>query len=132
MMRFLIGFPLIMHGLAHLGGFLASWVADRAGFSDRPWILSQQVQLQTPVGRALSPVWLVALVGLAGSGVGAILRQGWWLGLATAAGGISLAAIVLWWRAVPLGAKLGAALDVMILIVSVLPLGERIIALVNA
>ena len=70
MIRFLIGFPLIMHGLAHLGGFLASWLADRAGFEDRPWLLSQQVRLQTTVGRVLSPFWLMAVIGLASAGLG--------------------------------------------------------------
>ncbi len=129
MIRFLIGFPLIMHGLAHLGGFLASWLADRAGFEDRPWLLSQQVRLQTTVGRVLSPFWLMAVIGLVSAGLGAILRQAWWPTLALVGAVISLATILLWWKAVPMGAKLGAAFDVVIITVMILPLGERIIGL---
>ncbi len=129
MIRFLIGFPLIMHGLAHLGGFLASWLADRAGFEDRPWLLSQQVRLQTTVGRVLSPFWLMAVIGLVSAGLGAILRQAWWPNLALVGAVISLATILLWWKAVPMGAKLGAAFDVVIITVMILPLGERIIGL---
>lgn len=122
MIRFLIGFPLIMHGLAHLGGFLASWLADRAGFEDRPWLLSQQVRLQTTVGRVLSSFWLMAAIGLASAGLGAILQQAWWPDLAVVGAVISLTTILLWWKAVPMGAKLGAAFDVVIITVMILPL----------
>jgi len=60
---------------------------------------------------------------------GAILQQAWWPNLALVGAVISLATILLWWKAVPMGAKLGAAFDVVIITVMILPLGERIIGL---
>jgi hypothetical protein len=129
--RFIIGFLLFMHGMAHVAGLLASWIANRADFADRPWLLSSQVRLQGPIGRALSPLWLVAMVGLVGSGLGAVLQQGWWFDLAAMGAGVSLAMILLWWRAVPLGAKLGAGLDVILLVLALLPLREAVVAWVT-
>lgn len=116
MVRFLVGFPLVMHGLAHLGGFLASWTAGRAGFADRAWLLPGDATPDSSLGKGFSPLWLVAMLGLLGAGLGVILRRPWWPALAMAGAAVSLMTILLWWRAVPLGAKLGAALDVLILI----------------
>ena len=116
MLRFLIAVPLIMHGLAHLGGFLASWTPNRAGFADRSWILSNGVTLDTTLARALSFVWLLALFGLVTAGLGIIWYLAWWPTMAVAAAGVSLFLIVLWCPTVPLGARVGAAFDLLILI----------------
>jgi hypothetical protein len=127
MLRFIVAFPMVLHGLAHLGGFFAFWTANRAGFSDRPWLLSKGVTLGSVLGRVLSPLWLLATLGLVGTGVGMVLRQAWWPNVAVGAAALSLAAIVLWWRAVPGGAKAGAVFDVAILVVLLLPWKERIV-----
>ena len=131
MLRFLSGIPLIVHGLAHLGGFLASWMSGRAGFSDRPWIFSKGVRLGTTVARVISPVWLMAVTGLVGAGLGVILGKAWWAYLAAPSALVSLMVIGLWWKAVPLGAKVGAAFDVLILVALLPPWRERIIELVR-
>jgi hypothetical protein len=131
MLRFVVAIPFIVHGLAHLGGLFASWTAGRAGFTDRPWLLSQGVTVGSPVGRAVSPLWLVAGIGLVAAGVGVISRQGWWPTVAVPAAAVSLAVILLWWRAVPVGAKLALVLNLVILLALLLPWKERVIDLVR-
>lgn len=131
MIRIIFAVVFIGHGLAHLGGILASWAKDRAGFADRPWLFSSSVTLQSPVGRVLGLLWMAAVVGLVGTGLGIALGQPWWPSLAAAAATISLAIILLWARAVPPGAWAGAALDLLILLVWLLPLKEQVTALVE-
>ncbi|MBN1179535.1 MAG: hypothetical protein JXD18_10000 [Anaerolineae bacterium] len=129
MFRFVIGFPLLMHGLAHMGGFLAAWVENLAGFDDQPWLYSKTVTLQSTVGRALSTMWLLSFLVFMGAGLGAVLRQEWWPLAAIIGAVISLDTIVMWWRAVPLGAKLGAAFDVLLLIALLPPWGKAVVSL---
>jgi hypothetical protein len=131
LLRIAIAFPLFMHGIAHLGGFLASWVENRAGFEDEPWLYSKSVTLQSPVGRGISTLWLVAMLALVGTALGVIFQQKWWPILAIIGAMISLDNIVTWWRAVPLGAKLGAAFDLLIILAVAFPWRESIVALIN-
>lgn len=128
MIRFIITFPLVLHGLAHLGGFFASWTANRAGFPDHPWILSKEVRLGSGLGRVISPLWLVVMVGLVGTGVGIVLRQAWWPSVGIAAAWVSLTMIVLWWRALPGGAKVAAVANLCIIVTLLLPWKARIVA----
>jgi len=131
LIRIAVGFPLFMHGAAHVGGFVASWVENRAGFSDQPWIYSSDVKLQSPVGRGISSLWLVAMLALVGAALGVFFRQNWWPIAAIMGAAISLETIVMWWRAVPAGAKLGAAFDLLILVALIPPWREILIALVG-
>jgi hypothetical protein len=130
-LRFAFALPLIGHGLAHLSGFTASWTSSDAGYGDKPWIFSSGVTLSSTVGRVFGLLWLVAAVVLAASGVGAILRQEWWLPLAVVGSVLSLVVIVPWWNTVPPGAKLGAVFDVIVIAVLASPLREQIISLIG-
>ncbi len=127
MVRFALGIFLAMHGLAHLSGLLASWTTGRAGFLEQPWLFPGEVTVQTPLGRALSPLWLVAVVGLVAAGVALMTRQPWWPTVAVAAAVFSLVVIVLWWRAAPAGAKVGAVADLLILAALAFPWKERLL-----
>ncbi|UCH10630.1 MAG: hypothetical protein JSU61_01675 [Fidelibacterota bacterium] len=132
MIRFVFAIPLIAHGLAHISGFIASWTPASAGYPiDRPWLLSADITLTSPVGKAFGLLWLVAALGLAGSGLGLIFRQEWWPNLATMAAVISLVVIVPWWRTVPTGAWVGAAFDMLVIILLTTPLKARILDLVG-
>jgi hypothetical protein len=131
MMRFVFAAPLIGHGLAHLSGAIASWASNLEGFSDRPWILSSGVTLQSAIGRAFGLLWLAALVGFVGTGLGLVFRQEWWPALAIPAAVISLAAIIPWWKTVPPGAWVGAAFDLLVIIILLLPLKDRILDIVR-
>lgn len=58
MFRYLVAFVLIMHGLAHLSGFLEAWTPVQA-FATRPWLFSEGVTMHTVVGRVFGLLWLV-------------------------------------------------------------------------
>jgi hypothetical protein len=131
MTRMILAAPLILHGIAHISGFISSWTSNDAGFSKRPWILSSRVALNDPLGRAFVLIWLAAMVSLAGAGLGLIFRQGWWPSLTIIGAVLSFVVIIPWWNTVPPGAKFGAAFDLLVIFLLLLPLKSRILDLVQ-
>lgn len=131
MWKFIFALPLFAHGLAHLSGFMASWTSTDAGYANKPWLFSEGIYLHSLVGRVFGLLWLAAMVGLVGSAFGLGLWQDWWSALAVMAAVISLVVIVPWWNTVPLGAKIGAAFDVLVLVVLLSPLKERLLGIVG-
>jgi hypothetical protein len=131
MLRIVFAVPLIAHGLAHLSGFLAAWTPANTGFPDKPWIFTSSVYLSGPLGKVFGVLWLLSLLGLAGSGLGILLRQDWWTILAIAGAILSLVAIVPWWQSVPPGAWVGAAFDILVILVLATPLKDRILELLG-
>jgi hypothetical protein len=129
MLRFIVAAPFLLHGVAHLSGFLASWTASEAGFSDKPWILSPGITLGSGLGRVFGLLWLVAAIGLVGTALGIALRQSWWPTLAITASVVSLVVIVPWWNTVPPGAKFGAFFDVLTIAALLLPFGAKLVEL---
>jgi hypothetical protein len=124
MLNYILAVPLIGHGLAHISGFIASWTRRQAGFYNNPWLLSNGVKLNSPLGKLFGLLWLAAAAALSASGVGLILMQDWWMNAAIAGAVISLVVIVPWWRTVPPGARIGAAFDLLILAVLFSPLKD--------
>jgi len=116
MFKYILGIPLIFHGLAHVSGFLASWTRAEVGYAAEGWVLPGRVTLQSGVGRGFGLLWLVAMAGLVASGAGLLTGQSWWRPLAGASAAVSLAAIVPWWNTVPPGARIGAAFDVGVIL----------------
>jgi hypothetical protein len=41
---YLIAIPLMMHGLAHLGGVFAPWAKRDQGFTGAAWLFSSRVR----------------------------------------------------------------------------------------
>ncbi len=78
MLHFIVIAAFIVHGLAHLSGFMASWTKNSSGFSNRPWVLSTGVTLHSGVGHIFSVLWLVAAICSVGAGIGLALQQPWW------------------------------------------------------
>ena len=130
MVQLIFAAPLIIHGLAHIGGFRASWTSNLAGFSDRPGVFSQRGTLHSPVGRVFGILWLLATLAFVIAGLGLLFSQPWWPTVALPAAVLSLVVILPWWNTAPLGAKIGAAFDLLVLVVLLTPLKERILALV--
>lgn len=130
MWKFLIALILFGHGIGHITGLLAAFT-KAGGFSDRPWIFSPRIHLQSGIGRIFGILWLVAMLSLAASGIGVILGQGWWVIMAVGGSIISLVVILPFWNTVVLGAKVGAALDILTLVVLLSPLVQRILALIK-
>ena len=128
MLKYVVVFVLIMHGLAHLSGLVGFLTSGPQAFGDRPWIFSQGVTASSAVGKAWGVVWVVAALGLVGAGLGLLFGQAWWPALAIAAAAVSLVAIVPWLTVVPPGAWAGAAFDLLILIALLPPWSERVVA----
>ena len=119
--RVILAAPLVVHGLAHLSGVAAPFTRRSLGFADQPWALTHGGTLHSASGQASSVAWLAAAFGLIGAGWGLLAGQAWWAALALAAASLSLAVILTWWKAVPPGAKVGAAFDVLILLAALQP-----------
>jgi len=128
MIRYLIAFVFLMHGLAHFAGVFAPWSKGRLGFSDRPWIFSKGIRLNGWVGRVFGLVWLAASILLASSAYGIFTSQIWWPSLAIAGSLASLLAILPWWKAVVSGAKAGAFFDLLIIVLLLSPLKEQLLS----
>lgn len=126
MLKYLVVFALLMHGLAHLSGFLEAWTPVQA-FAARPWLFSEGVTMETAVGRFFGLLWLVTAAGLIAAGYGLLVGQDWWSSLAVVAATFSLIIIVLWWRTVPAGARIGALFDLVIVVALLLPWGDQVI-----
>ncbi len=110
MWKYILAIPLIMHGLANLGGVVAPWTANLSGFADTPWLFGRGVKFRSTAGRASSLLWLLSTLLLIGSGIGLLMDQTWWVTLAILGAAFSLAVIFLWWKAVPPGARLWGVL----------------------
>lgn len=126
MIRYLVAFVVIMHGLAHITGPLGFWGSGEQAFADRPWIFSSGLTARSGVGRAFAVVWILAVVGLVAAGLGLAFGREWWSTLALAAAAVSLVAIVPWLKAVPPGAWAGALFDLLILAALLPPWAGRI------
>jgi hypothetical protein len=127
MWKILVAILLIVHGLAHITGPLGFWTTGPQAFAEKAWLFSKGVTPHSLVGWAFGLVWLVAVLGFVGAGLGLLLGQEWWPTLALAAAGVSLVAIVPWVRVVPPGALAGACLDLVILAALLLPWGTRLV-----
>ena len=127
MLRVVVIAAFVLHGLAHLSGFFASWTTNTSGFTDRPWILSGNVTLNSGLGRVFGLLWLVVTLCSVGAGIGLALQQPWWPVLAIAQAAVSLIVIVPWWNTVVPGSKVGAAFDVIVMVALFLPWREGLI-----
>jgi len=121
MLKYVIAIPIIVHGLANLGGVFAPWTKNMQGFKDAAWLFSQNTTFKSGVGKAFSLVWLASTICLVTAGAGLLLEQPWWVPVAIAGCICSLVAILPWWKAVVTGAYFGAVFDVVVSILLLSP-----------
>ena len=131
MWKYLLAIPLIMHGLANLGGMVAPWTSSLSGFKDAPWLFGSGIKFRSLAGRSSSLLWLLSTLMLCGAGTGLLLGETWWITLAIIGAAASLAVIFLWWKAVPPGARFGAVFDAVLLVALTSPLREQILDLLE-
>jgi hypothetical protein len=81
MIRILIAIPLIMHGLANLGGAIAFTGKPPDGFKARPSILSPKLHMHSTFGRIWGIVWLISALALVTAGLAVIFQRDSWLPL---------------------------------------------------
>jgi multisubunit Na+/H+ antiporter MnhF subunit len=92
------------------------------GFNQNSWIFGASGTLSSLAGRFFGVLWLAATVSLIAAGVGLLTNQTWWTSAAIIGAIVSLVAILPWWNTVTSGVKVGALLDVAILIGLLTPL----------
>jgi hypothetical protein len=128
MLRWIVALVLIGHGLGHSIGVLASWTSIPSGLTGGHWLLSDNVTMDSTVGRVFGILWLVTLVGTTASGIGLLANQEWWQPLAVASSVLSLIAIVPWLNTMPTMSAIGAvAVDLAVLIVLLGPWGQPVV-----
>lgn len=120
-LRWVVIIVLLAHGIGHIMGFLAAWTTVPMGFTDRPWLFSDTITVESAVGRAFGLLWLVAMIAFLGAAFGLIGHQVWWRPLLIAAAVISLAAILPWWNTVTAGPRFGAVLVDLVILIALLP-----------
>jgi hypothetical protein len=132
LIRFLVALPLIIHGLANLGGALAFAGKSPEGFTSQPSILSSKYHMHSTFGRIWGLVWLCSSLVLVAAGLAAIFHQASWLTLALAGATLSIAAIGPWWNTVPPGARFGAIFDLFTIGILLSPVGDWLMAAILA
>jgi len=125
-LQYLAALVLIAHGLGHSVYILASWTSIEAGFSDKAWVLPGDYMLDSTVGMVWGVFWAVALALFAAAGTGVLMEKEWWRTCALTGSVVSLVAILPWAMTVVSGALAGAALDVAIILVLLLPFGDKV------
>ena len=120
-LRWVTALVLLGHGIGHILGFLASWTSVPAGFADQPWVLSTDVTIDSPVGRAFGLLWLIAMLAFLGAAFGLLGHQDWWRILTVAAAFISLIAILPWWNSITAEVRSAAILADLLIIAALLP-----------
>jgi|WetSurMetagenome_2_1015567.scaffolds.fasta_scaffold281825_1 hypothetical protein len=122
MWKFVFAVPLIMHGLANLAGFFEAFGKSPRGFSDRPWIFSPGVKLQSTPGRLFGLLWLFSTLRLVGTGLAISFGQSWWASVTLGGAICSLLAIFPWWNTVVPGARFAAFFDLAVIVILLSPL----------
>ena len=120
-MRIALAVLMLLHGIAHLPGFIAAWRPD--GFGETPYkttILAGRVDLGDVGIRVLGVVWLLVALGFVVTAVGTFTGRSWWM---VALVGVAIASIVLSVLEWPL-ARVGVAVNLGIL--AALLAGQRL------
>ena len=115
MIRYILVFLLVAHGVAHLVGFVVPWqLIASAEMPYRTTVLQGRVDLGDFGIRAYGLIWLALAAGCAVIAIGVLLRSSWWLAALEALVIVSLMFCVLDW---PL-TRLGVVANLLILVVA--------------
>lgn len=98
---------------------------------DAPWIFSRGTTLISAIGKIFSLIWLASTACLVAAGIGVLSHASWWVILAIAGSACSFLATIVWWKAVVPGARVGAIIDAVIIVLLATPLGNGVIQAVG-
>ncbi len=116
MMKKVLASALVLHGLAHITGFLAFWTDLQLGFSSRPSVFSNQLVIHSDAAKMLSIFWVLALVGFVATVYGLLTDKSWWHKLALLTSAVSLLAVIPWLTVAPMFMVFGVvAVDITLL-----------------
>ena len=97
-MRFAFAFFLLIHGIAHLPGFVVPWrLATLTEMPYKTTLLSGAVDVGPVGARAIGLLWLLAGLGCVATAVAALRGTPGWPTFALGVLGLSLALSVLGW-----------------------------------
>jgi hypothetical protein len=110
-MRFAIAAVLVLHGLAHLVGFLVPWQLIRpAAASYSTTLFAGQLDVGAAGIRAVGLLWLLALAPFLIAAAGVVARAPWWTTMAFWAALASMALCLVSWPEARIGAVVNLAL----------------------
>jgi hypothetical protein len=113
-MRVILALLMIVHGIAHLPGFLVPWrLMKPQGMSYRTTLLGGRLELGDAGIRGMGVLWLLIALAFVGVGIAALLRSPSWVGLALAVSAVSLVLSIL---ALP-DSRIGIVVNVALLAV---------------
>ena len=111
-MRITLAVLMVLHGIAHLPGFLNEWrLANMEGISYRTTILAGRLDLGDGGIRVVGALWLLAAIAFLVTGVAALGNASWWL---PAAGWVAGGSLLLSLVELP-DARVGVLVNVVIL-----------------
>ena len=110
--RFALGLLMVLHGIAHLPGFVGPWrLATIEGLPYRTTVLGGRLDIGDAGMRVLGAAWLALALGFGLAGALALANRPWWSAAATAA---ALASLVICLVQLP-EARIGAVVDLLLL-----------------
>lgn len=120
-MRIALAVLMLLHGVAHLPGFVGSWrLAALEGMPYKTTLLAGRVDVGDVGIRVVGVVWLLAALGFILTAIGAFTDRSWWMAALMGVALASLGLSVLEW---PL-ARIGVAVNLAIL--AALLAGQRL------
>jgi len=112
-MRLVFGILALLHGFAHVVGFVAAWHVS-AGVPYKTTILADSVDVGDVGIRALGVLWLIATIAFMAVAAAAFVDMPWWPQLALGAVAFSLALCLLHLPDAWIGAALNGVLLVLL------------------
>ncbi len=113
-MRIVVSILLLLHGIAHLPGFLVAWQLPRP--SDLPYstrLLADTVDIGDGGMRIMGVLWLIAGLACVVAAVAGVGDASGWLTIALAAVGFSLVLCIVGYPA----SRMGLAFNLVLLVV---------------
>jgi hypothetical protein len=117
-MRIALALVLLVHGFAHLVGFLGAWRLT-AKVPYRTTLLAGRLDIGDAGIKVVGVLWLLAAIALAATGLAALARLSSWPAYAQALSVFSLGMCVAGWPE----AKFGVAVNVIL--IAILVVGSR-------
>ncbi len=116
MLKKVLASALVLHGLAHITGFLAIWTDLPLGYSSRGSVFSSQLVIHSDAAKLLSVFWVLALAGFLATVYGLLTEKSWWHSLALLTSAVSLLAVIPWLSVAPMLIVFGlVAVDITVL-----------------
>lgn len=114
-MRVILVLLLLVHGIAHLPGFLVNW--QLRSFPELPFrttVFGGTLDVGLIGIRAVGVGWLLVAIAFVCAALGVLLRSGWWQPLAYSAIGASVLLTAAGWPEARLGLVVNAVVIVLI------------------